>query len=186
MFTLNLTRYFFYSILIFPFISGISTAETKSSHQQNIQLKAIQKQTSTTESIPLTVYKNPSCGCCKKWMKHLNEQGFKTQTEHLDDLTAIKTQYHIPPTHRSCHTAVLTSPKNNKTYAFEGHIPAKYIKQFLQNPPAHAVGLTVPAMPVGSPGMEYGNELLPYDVFLIKDDGTTSSFAQVKVLEEQY
>ncbi|MGI0119536.1 DUF411 domain-containing protein [Zooshikella sp. RANM57] len=186
MFALNLMRYFAYSIFLFPFISGFAIAGTESTHQQNTSVKVIQKQTSDTERLQLTVYKNPSCGCCKKWMKHLNEQGIKTQAEHQDDLTAIKAQYHIPSTHQSCHTAVLTSPKNNKTYAFEGHIPAKYIKQFLQNPPAHAVGLTVPAMPVGSPGMEYGNEFMSYEIFLIKNDGSTSTFAQVNVLEDQY
>lgn len=185
MFTLKLFRFFAYYIFFLPFISGFAVAETESNRPQSPQFNAGQTQASNN-GLQLIVYKNPSCGCCKKWMTHLNEQGIKTQAEHLDDLLAIKTQYNIPSTHRSCHTAVLTSPKNNKTYTFEGHIPAKFIKQFLENPPTHATGLAVPAMPVGSPGMEYGNEFLPYEVFLIKEDGSTTTYAQVQTLEDQY
>ncbi|MDH3978696.1 MAG: DUF411 domain-containing protein, partial [Gammaproteobacteria bacterium] len=99
----------------------------------------------------LTVYKSPTCGCCKVWIKHVNQAGFKTATEQPANLNDVKSELGVPPQVRSCHTAVSESG-----YVFEGHIPAKLIKRFLADPPDDALGLTVPGMPVGSPGMESG------------------------------
>ena len=133
------------------------------------------------ESFTLTVYKSPTCGCCKKWMTHLEDEGITTQTRHPSDLDAIKTQHGIEPPLRSCHTAV-----SSAGYVFEGHIPARYIQQFLTNPPADAIGLAVPAMPVGSPGMEVADTFMPYQVLLIKNDGSTEVFAYVEQQAQQY
>jgi hypothetical protein len=69
---------------------------------------------------------------------------------------------------------------------FEGHIPARYIQQFLDNPPADAIGLSVPGMPVGSPGMEVGDKFIPYQVLLLKHDGSTEVFARVEQQTHQY
>jgi hypothetical protein len=74
---------------------------------------------------------------------------------------------------------------SSQGYAFEGHIPARYIHQFLANPPADGIGLTVPAMPVGSPGMEVGDKFMPYRVLLMKKDGSTEVFASVESAAQQ-
>ena len=96
-------------------------------------------------------------------------------------LLAIKDLYRIANNLRSCHTAVST-----QGYVFEGHIPARYIHQSLANPPADAMGLTVPAMPVGSPGMEVGDKFMPYQILLMKKDGSTEVFASVGSMAQQY
>ena len=128
----------------------------------------------------LTVYKSPTCGCCKKWIDHLEAEGFAARIEHPSNLNAIKDRYRIASNLRSCHTAVST-----QGHVFEGHIPARYIHQFLANPPADAIGLTVPAMPVGSPGMEVGDKFMPYQVLLMKKDGSTEVFASVESAAQQ-
>ncbi len=81
---------------------------------------------------------------------------------------------------QSCHTAVTTDG-----YVFEGHVPAKHMAQFLKNPPSDAIGLAVPGMPVGSPGMEYQNQFMPYQIMQINKDGTTSVYADVESPQQQ-
>jgi len=134
-----------------------------------------------TDADMLTVYKSPSCGCCEKWIDHLEAAGFKAGIQHPTDLGAIKDRYRIEKTLRSCHTAV-----SSQGYVFEGHIPARYIHQFLASPPADATGLIVPAMPVGSPGMEYDDKFMPYQVLLVKKDGSTEVFASVQSVAQQH
>ena len=125
----------------------------------------------TAQSSPaeqLIVYKSPKCGCCKKWIDHLEDSGFDTQYKHPKDLGAVKERFQVAQAIRSCHTAV-----SKQGFVFEGHIPARYIQQFLANPPEGAFGLAVPAMPVGSPGMEVNERFMPYQVLLLKKDGST-------------
>ena len=129
----------------------------------------------------LTVYKSPTCGCCEKWIDHLEAAGFKAGIQHPADMGVIKDRYRIKNTLRSCHTAV-----SSQGYVFEGHIPARYIHQFLASPPVDATGLTVPAMPVGSPGMEYKDKFMPYQVLLMKKDGRTEVFASVQSVAQQH
>lgn len=128
----------------------------------------------------LTVYKQPTCGCCVEWMSHLDEAGLETVGKDLADLNAVKMQYQIAPRYQSCHTAV-----SSQGYAFEGHVPARHIKAFLANPPADAIGLAVAGMPVGSPGMEVGDRFDPYEVLLLKKDGSSEVFAKVDSPEQQ-
>lgn len=123
----------------------------------------------------LTVYKTPTCGCCGKWVDHIEGAGFDVKVREMDNLAPIKNASGIAPTHQSCHTAVA----DDGGYVFEGHIPAKYIAAFLADPPDDARGLVVPAMPVGSPGMEYQDRFSPYDVLLLKADGSFDVFARV-------
>ncbi|MEF1230049.1 DUF411 domain-containing protein, partial [Vibrio fortis] len=93
-------------------------------------------------------HKSPYCGCCTDWTVHMQEAGF-TVTEKLhDNMNAVKQKLGVTPELASCHTAEIDG------YVFEGHIPADDIKAFLENPPRNAVGLAVPGMPMGSPGME--------------------------------
>lgn len=118
----------------------------------------------------VTVYKSPTCGCCAKWVAHLEENGFEVQTVETPDLSAVKAEYRIAPENQACHTAVVDG------YVVEGHVPADLVSRMLDERP-DIVGLTVPGMPMGSPGME-GPRKDPYTVFALNRDGTRSVYAQ--------
>jgi hypothetical protein len=119
----------------------------------------------------VVVYKNESCGCCKEWVKHLEKAGFTVEVHDIDNLGPTKERVGIPAAMGSCHTAEVAG------YFVEGHVPAADIRRLLSERP-DAKGLTVPAMPVGSPGMEVPTgEVEPYDVFLVAKDGSTSVYA---------
>ena len=133
------------------------------------------------EDITLNVYKEETCGCCVGWIAHMDERGFASKVIHPKDLYAVKEELGVLRQWQSCHTAV-----SKEGYLFEGHIPAKYISQFLAAPPANALGLAVPGMPMGSPGMEIGERFDSYDVILMKKDGTSEVYATVKTQAEQY
>ena len=128
----------------------------------------------------LTVYKSPSCGCCGDWIAHMENAGFSTRTEHPPQLAGVKAALHIGPQYRSCHSAV-----SETGFVFEGHVPARYVQQFLAAPPPGAIGLSVPAMPVGSPGMEMGKRFMPYQVLLLKQDGSHEVYASVTSPQDQ-
>ena len=115
----------------------------------------------------ITVYQNPSCGCCGKWVQHLEDEGFTVESEMRQDMGSVKQQAGVPQQLGSCHTAIVDD------YVIEGHVPADDIKALLHNAPEGIQGLTVPGMPVGSPGMEQGNRLDPYDVLAFTSDGAT-------------
>ena len=123
----------------------------------------------------LLVHKTPTCGCCKKWIVHLEEDGLNIDTKDLQNLDDIKNMYGIKPQYRSCHTAV--SPNG---CIFEGHIPSKHLTQFLSEDHPNAIGLSVPGMPLGSPGMEVGDRFMPYDVLILYKDGTSEVYAEVR------
>ena len=91
------------------------------------------------------------------------------------NLQKVKEQHSIKPKYQSCHTAV-----SQDGYVFEGHIPSKFIKQFLANPEANAIGLSVPGMPLGSPGMEVEGRFMSYDVLVLFQDGSSKVFAEVR------
>ena len=131
--------------------------------------------------IALDVYKSPTCGCCGKWIEHAEQRGFSVSTHHPEDLNQLKVDQGIAPRVQSCHTSV-----SAEGYVFEGHIPARYIRDFLANPPAGARGLAVPAMPLGSPGMEVKDRFMPYEVLLLQDDGSTAVYAKVTTPGQQY
>lgn len=119
----------------------------------------------------LTVYKTPWCGCCTKWVDHMNENGFSVTAVEVEDIEVYKQQYGIPTNLSSCHTALVGG------YVIEGHVPAADVLRLLQDrPDIH--GLTVPGMPVGSPGMEMGTRVQPYDVLAIKHDGSVYTYNQ--------
>ena len=123
----------------------------------------------------LLVHKTPTCGCCKMWVEHLKRNGLKANTQDHENLDEIKKMYGIKPQYRSCHTAV-----SKDGYIFEGHIPSKYITQFLSENHPNAIGLSVPGMPIGSPGMEVGDRFMPYDVLILYKDGSSNVFAEVR------
>lgn len=104
------------------------------------------------------VYKSPTCGCCANWVKHLQANGFATRVMETESIDEIKAQHNIPAAARSCHTAIVDG------YVIEGHVPAADVKRMLKERPA-VLGLAVPGMPIGSPGMEVPNvKPSPYNV----------------------
>ena len=108
------------------------------------------------------VWKDPACGCCKDWVRHLNQNGFATRV-HDEGNAAARARAGIPAALGSCHTALVAG------YAIEGHVPAREIQRLLQERPK-AIGLVVPGMPIGSPGMDgpaYGGRRDPYQVLLV-------------------
>lgn len=124
------------------------------------------------DAAPLVeVWKSPTCGCCHEWVAHLEANGFRTLI-HDSGNTARRARLGIAERHGSCHTAVVDG------YAIEGHVPAAEIHRLLQERPA-AIGLAVPGMPIGSPGMdgrEYRGRRDPYDVLLLAKDGSSSIY----------
>jgi hypothetical protein len=126
-----------------------------------------------TAASPIAVWKSATCKCCGNWVKHLEANGFAVEVNAADPgaLAALKRQAGLSDKLASCHTAKIDG------YVIEGHVPAPDIKRLVAERP-DAIGLTVPGMPIGSPGMEQGAETEPYDVLLVKKDGTTEVFAQ--------
>ncbi|WP_460852977.1 DUF411 domain-containing protein [Pseudomaricurvus hydrocarbonicus] len=106
-------------------------------------------------------------------MTHLERQGFQATVKDVDNLSVIKHHFGISPQYQSCHTGVVEG------YVFEGHVPAAIMQRFLQEKPEGAIGLSVPGMPVGSPGMEMGDRHDDYDVLLLKQDGSTEVYEHV-------
>lgn len=116
------------------------------------------------------VYKSPTCGCCQSWSEHMQAAGFPVETRDTQNLDAIKAEAGVPFGQGSCHTAKVGD------YFVEGHVPADDVKRLLAERP-DALGLAVPGMPIGSPGMEQGDAREPYDVLLVAKDGSTTVFA---------
>ena len=120
----------------------------------------------------VTVYKNPSCGCCGAWVDHMRAAGFELEIHDLTDLQAIKAEHGISANLGSCHTALLGG------YVVEGHVPADLVQKMLDENPDIA-GLAVPGMVVGSPGMEVpGQPAQPYDVIAFDASGRTAVYAK--------
>ena len=151
----------FFNLIFIIFSISISSFEQGYSSSQN--------------KFSLLVHKTPTCGCCKKWVKHLEANNFSTMIKDHQNLQKVKEQHSIKPKYQSCHTAV-----SQDGYVFEGHIPSKFIKQFLANPEADAIGLAVPGMPLGSPGMEVEGRFMPYDVLVLYKDGSSKVYAEVR------
>jgi hypothetical protein len=126
--------------------------------------------TPSVTPVSIKVYKTPTCGCCKAWVEHIEQNGFKAEVVDMPDLTAVKTKYGVAPQHQSCHTAVVGN------YTIEGHVPADLIMKLVNEKPDIA-GLAVPGMPMGSPGME-GATKENYDVLTFDRAGRTTVYAQ--------
>lgn len=119
---------------------------------------------------PVEVHASPSCGCCSAWAEHMRAAGFAVNITHVRDTTALRKRMGLPDRLGSCHTALVGG------YAIEGHVPAAEVKRLLASRP-DAIGLAVPSMPPGSPGMEMGDRHDPYDVFLVDRQGRPTVFA---------
>ena len=116
----------------------------------------------------VTVWKTPSCGCCKDWVVHLRKEGFNVVTNDVNDTAPVRQKLGLPAKFGSCHTAQVGG------YVLEGHVPAQEVKRLLREK-TEAIGLAMPGMPVGSPGMEMKDEMLgvrdAFDVLLVTRDG---------------
>jgi hypothetical protein len=123
----------------------------------------------------IAVFKSPTCGCCAKWNDHLKAAGFTVNSTDRTDMSALKDEYKIPSALRSCHTGLVAG------YVVEGHVPADVVAKLLSEKPAGVVGIAVPGMPVGSPGMESADgSKTPYDVMAFTKDGQSRIYASVK------
>lgn len=130
--------------------------------------------TSSGQALPVVeIYKSAQCGCCKAWAEHLEKNGFTVISHDVDDVPAARKKLGMPSQYGSCHTAKAGQ------YLVEGHVPAADIKRLLKERPK-AIGIAVPAMPPGSPGME-SEHPVPYDTLLIKKGGAASIFAHHKI-----
>lgn len=130
---------------------------------------SVTARTSSADQPTIMVYKTPTCGCCGKWIEHMKAAGFRVTVRDKPDLTGIKRRYAIPVPLMSCHTAVIEG------YAVEGHVPADVIQRLLRERP-HVVGIAVPGMPGGSPGME-GPVREAYTVVTFDRAGGTTIYA---------
>ncbi|MDA0265530.1 MAG: DUF411 domain-containing protein [Cyanobacteria bacterium] len=119
----------------------------------------------------ITVFRSPTCGCCGLWIEHMEAAGFRVKDEVTEDMEAIKQQYGVPAHLAACHTTVVAG------YVIEGHIPAADIQRLLTEQP-DVIGIAVPGMPIGSPGMESGDYVEPYTVFSFDEAGNTDAFAE--------
>ena len=158
-----LNSLFFSSILI---LNTLNVQESTAKNQDNIDIPKILS------------YRSASCGCCKKWVKHLRDNGLEVVDNIVEDISEIKKQYNVTTNLRSCHSAKIGS------YTIEGHVPIKSIKKLFQENPS-ILGIAVPGMPHGSPGMEkhshesnsYSYET--YKVVSFSNDGNTKKFDQI-------
>lgn len=120
----------------------------------------------------VVVHKDPYCGCCNGWIEHMRKAGFPVEARNESDMGPIKAQAGVPFGKGSCHTAMVGG------YFIEGHVPAEDVKRLLAEKP-DALGLVLPGMPMGSPGMEMPDgRSQPYTVELVAKDGSTSPYAQ--------
>jgi hypothetical protein len=121
---------------------------------------------------PITIYKSSNCGCCAKWVEHVRGAGFQPAVLDQEDMDKIKDGLGVPKAVRSCHTAVVDK------YLIEGHVPATEIRRLLAAKPK-LMGLAVPGMPSGTPGMApAGEPVSGFEVLGFQQDGTTRSFAR--------
>ena len=161
--------------------SATQSLQVEQSQSQLLPVSANSStQSSILQNVSATVYKDANCGCCKEWVGYAEGHGLEADAQDVDDLTLFKERYSVPQQMRSCHTTVTTNG-----YVFEGHIPAKYMAQFLASPPGEAIGLAVPSMPVGSPGMEYEGKFMPYKVMQLNKDGSTQVYAVIESPAQQ-
>ncbi len=129
---------------------------------------------SLEQETTITVYRSPDCQCCHKWIKHLQTHHFNVLDEITHNLSEIKDKVGMPKVMGSCHTAIVDG------YLIEGHVPADDIKRLLIDKPA-IKGLSVPQMPVGTPGMEMGEKKDNFTVISFDEAGNYRIFNRYKV-----
>ena len=123
------------------------------------------------EALQVTTFRSPTCGCCGAWIDHMKAAGFEVTDKVTEDMEGVKREHNVPEDLSACHTAIVGG------YVVEGHIPAADVQRLLMEKP-NVVGITVPGMPLGSPGMESGNIKEPYEVLTFDQSGQTTVFAE--------
>ncbi len=130
--------------------------------------------------LSLTVHKSPTCGCCVKWIESFHDGVIITEQNH-QDMSPVKAEYGIPQQAASCHTAV-----DDKGFVYEGHVPPKLVEAYAGGErSANGKGLVVPAMPIGSVGMDYDERFQPYVVYELLEDGSGRVYAEIDSKETQ-
>ncbi len=119
----------------------------------------------------LVVYRTPTCGCCRVWVERMRAKGFEIRDNVVENVDDIKAQYGLPENLQGCHSTVVAG------YLVEGHVPAEDIQRLLTEKP-NVSGITVPGMPIGSPGMESGDTVEPYASLTFDRDGSTTIFQE--------
>ncbi len=133
---------------------------------------ALRSATAATAALPpVEVFKTPTCGCCGAWVEHMRAAGFQVKVHDVGDTTAERARLGMPDRYGSCHSASVGG------YVLEGHVPAADVKRLLHTRP-QALGLAVPGMVAGSPGMEVPGRADPYEVLLIDRKGGARVFAR--------
>ncbi|AUB35864.1 Protein of unknown function DUF411 [Nostoc flagelliforme CCNUN1] len=153
-------------------VLGILGSTASMSNAQLVSTtKGIQDKQTPLKSTALnaTVYHSPDCNCCGGWIDHLKAQGFQITDFFTPDIETVKQKYNVPDNLSSCHTAIVNG------YVIEGHVPADDIKRLLQEKP-NVAGLSVPQMPVGTPGMEMGDRKDPFSVLSFDSKGSVAVF----------
>jgi hypothetical protein len=150
----------------FLIVNILNSQESSAKTQENIDIPKV------------VSYRSASCGCCKKWINHLRDNGLEVVDNIVEDVSAIKIQYQIPNNLRSCHSAQIGK------YTIEGHVPIESIKKLLEEKPLIS-GLAVPGMPHGSPGMEihshesHSHDYESYEVVAFSESGKTKIFDKI-------
>ncbi|MGP5210059.1 DUF411 domain-containing protein [Psychrobacter alimentarius] len=163
-----------------PTVATSTNQVTETQAESTAVTTPVVNQSDLLNNVSATVYKDANCGCCKEWVSYAEDNGLSATAHDVEDLSLFKERYSVPQQMRSCHTTVTTDG-----FVFEGHVPAKYMAQFLENTPAQAIGLAVPSMPVGSPGMEFEGKFMPYKVMQLNKDGTTEVYADIESPQQQ-
>ena len=150
----------------FLIVNILNSQESSAKTHENIDIRKV------------VSYRSASCGCCKKWINHLRDNGLEVVDNIVEDVSAIKIQYQIPNNLRSCHSAQIGK------YTIEGHVPIESINKLLEEKPLIS-GLAVPGMPHGSPGMEihshesHSHDYESYEVVAFSKSGETKIFDKI-------
>ncbi|MBD5165168.1 DUF411 domain-containing protein [Helicobacter sp.] len=127
----------------------------------------------------IQMYSSPTCGCCEEWAKYMRTKGYQVKSHKDDELfMKVKEDFKIVPKYQSCHTGIIE--KNGVQYAIEGHVPADAVEWLLENQPKEIIGVSTPGMPLGSPGMEQGDDYEEYPVVLMTQGGGYKVFGIYK------
>lgn len=149
-------------------------AEAAYAEEANNEMHASEAMQMDASSETLVVYKTESCGCCEKWVDHMEQAGFETEVHNVsqEEMSAMKTANGIGRDLASCHTAQIAG------YLVEGHVPAEDLQRLLKEKPADVKGIAVPGMPIGSPGMEMeGKPADEYEVVTFDEAGEQTVYA---------
>ncbi|MCK7596820.1 DUF411 domain-containing protein [Microbulbifer sp. CAU 1566] len=168
---LRVSASLFFKAAVFAFMAyGLSACSTSGSAPGGTNGSGDQP----SHKEDMVVYKSPFCLCCKDWITHLQQNAINVGSENGLDTASVKQKWGVPPSMQGCHTGVWRNQ-----YVFEGHVPARLIRKFLSDPPKDSIGLAVPGMPQGSPGMYRGGDFEPYVVYLIMTGGEYRFYEKV-------